>query len=127
MKFKENLLDKIAKIVFVFGLVLAILAMLIVMGSSMSSVTNEEKIVVILKDKRVDTGIVRAGVAAISSHRFIYVLDDEGYKFEKMVDENSFGWFEKGDRIVVMKSKTEVRIFGIYIREKVDYKFFNEG
>ena len=126
MKFKMDAFDKFANFVYVFGfIVIVILALAVLVGKALGNEDyEEEKTVVILQDKRVDRGLVRVGAAAIGVKKYIYVLNDNGYEFEKRVDEKNFGWFEKGDRIVMMKEKTNVNLFGFFQREKISYRFF---
>lgn len=122
MKFE---IDKFAKYVSIFGIIVAVFSVIFVLGTVLiCEVGEEEKIVVILVDKREDKGLVRVGAAAVGVSKYIYVLDDEGYKFEKTVSKRDFGWFEKGDRIVMMRKKFINRLNGEVIGVK--YRFFEE-
>ena len=123
MKFEEDKFDKIVKYVSIFGIVVAIFLIIFVLGMVLiCEVGEEEKTVVTLVDKKVDRGLVRVGAAAVGVRKYIYVLDDEGYKFEKTVSKRDFGWFEKGDRIVMMRKKFINRLNGEVIG--VEYRFF---
>lgn len=125
MKFEEDKFDKIVKYVSIFGIIVAIFSIIFVLGTVLiCEVGEEEKTVVTLVDKKVDRGLVRVGAAAVGVRKYIYVLDDEGYKFETTVSKRDFGWFEKGDRIVVMRKKIINRLNGEVVGVK--YRFFEE-
>lgn len=110
-----------AKFIFIFGIIVAIF----VLGTVLiCEVGEEEKVMVTLVDKQENKGLVRVGAAAVRVRKYIYVLDDEGYKFEKTVNKRDFGWFEKGDRIVMMRKKFINRLNGEVVG--VRYRFFEE-
>nr|DAU63157.1 MAG TPA: Protein of unknown function (DUF2500) [Caudoviricetes sp.] len=105
--------------------IVAIFSIIFVLGTVLiCEVGEEEKTVVTLVDKKVDRGLVRVGAAAVRVKKYIYVMDDEGYKFEKVVTKRDFGWFEKGDKIVVMRKKITNRLNGEVVGIK--YRFFEE-
>ena len=77
-----------AKFIFIFGIIVAVFSAIFVLGIALiCEVGEEEKVVVTLIDKKVDRGLVRVGAAAVGVRKYIYVLDDEGYKFEKTVSK----------------------------------------
>lgn len=125
MKFKEDKIDIFARYLFIFAVIVAIFSIILGIGLVVvCEVGEEEKAVVTLVDKKEDMGLVRVGAAAVGVRKYIYVLDDEGYKFEKTVSKRDFGWFEKGDRIVVMRKKIVNRLNGKVVG--VRYRFFEE-